>query len=303
MTNFDAYSIPDLSGKVVFITGGTAGLGKSSIAELAKHNPAHIYFSGRNSNNASRVIEEIETKVPNAQLTFIPCDLASFASIDEAGKLFASKSQRLDILICNAGIMAVPADVTTDGYEIQFGTNHLGHALLIKHLLPTMLKTSEAYGDARIVSVTSMGFRGALSPGIRFNDLKSKQDILVGGRWIRYFQSKLANILYASEIARRCPSISVAAVHPGIIKTDLLNSLGLAERTLVAVITIGTILTLEQGVQNQLWAATVDKKDLQSGAYYEPVGQLGKPSKYSQDKHLATELWDWTQKQLEGYNL
>ncbi len=88
---------------------GTARLGKSSVAELAKHNPAHIYFSGRNSSSASRVIEEIKTKVPNAQLTFIPCDLASFASIDEAGRLFLSKSQRLDILIRNAGNMAVPA--------------------------------------------------------------------------------------------------------------------------------------------------------------------------------------------------
>lgn len=199
--------------------------------------------------------------------------------------------------------MAVPADVTTDGYESQFGTNHLGHALLMKHLLPTMLKTSEAYGDARIVSLASLAFHGALSGGIRLKDLKSKQDIRVGGRWFRYSQSKLANILHASEIARRYPIISVAAVHPGVIKTDLVNNLGLADRTLVAVTNIGTILTPEQGVQNQLWAATVDKKELQSGAYYEPVGRLGKPSKYSQDEHLVSELWDWTQKQLEGHNL
>ncbi len=193
--------------------------------------------------------------------------------------------------------------MTKDGYEIQFGTNHLGHALLMKHLLPTILKTSEAYADARIVSLTSIGFRGALSPGIRFKDLRSKQDILVGGRWFRYFQSKLANILYAGEIARRYPSISVAVVQPGVIKTDLVNSLGFADRALVSVTHIGTILTPEQGAQNQLWAATVEKKDLQTGVYYEPVGRLGKPSKYSQDKHLASELWGWTQKQLEGHNL
>jgi NAD(P)-dependent dehydrogenase (short-subunit alcohol dehydrogenase family) len=228
--------------------------------------------------------------------------LASFASIDEAAKVFTSKSQRLDILICNAGIMAVPADVTKDGYEIQFGTNHLGHALLMKHLLPIMLHTSDAYGDARIVSLTSLGMRGAPSGGIIFKDLQTKQEFAFG-RWFRYAQSKLANILYGAEIARRYPTISVAAVHPGVIKTDLVNSLGFADRMLVAVTNIGNILTPEQGVHNQLWAATVDKKGLQSGAYYERVGQIGKPSKYSEDTKLAGELFEWTQSQLEGHNL
>jgi NAD(P)-dependent dehydrogenase (short-subunit alcohol dehydrogenase family) len=217
--------------------------------------------------------------------------------------LFASKSQRLDILICNAGIMAVPADLTKDGYEIQFGTNHLGHALLIKHFLPIMLKTSEAYGDARIVSLTSVGFRGAPSGGIVFKDLQTNQEFAFGGRWFRYSQSKLANVLYGSEIACRYPSISVAIVHPGVIKTDLVNNLGFADRMLVAVTNIRNILTPEQGVINQLWAATVNKNDFQSGAFYEPVGKLGKHSKYSQDTRLATELWDWTQNQLKSHEI
>jgi NAD(P)-dependent dehydrogenase (short-subunit alcohol dehydrogenase family) len=279
---------------------GTAGLGKSSVAELAKHNPAHIYFSGRNANSAARVIDEIKANIPHAQLTFIPCDLASFASIDEAAKLFISKTQRLDILICNAGIMAVPADLTKDGYEIQFGTNHLGHALLMKHLLPMMLYTSDTYGDARIVSLTSIGMR--LSSGIMFESLQTKQDS-VFGRWYRYFQSKLANVLYGAEIARRFPTISFAVVHPGVIKTDLVTNLGLADRLLITMTNIGKILTPEQGVHNQLWAATVDKKTLQSGAYYEHVGQIGKPTKYSQDAKLASKLFEWTQRQLEAHNL
>jgi NAD(P)-dependent dehydrogenase (short-subunit alcohol dehydrogenase family) len=235
-------------------------LGKSSIAELAKHQPAHIYFSGRNAKNADRVIDEIKADVVDALLTFIPCDLASLASIDEAGKLFASKSQRLDILMCNAGIMAVPADVTKDGYEVQFGTNHLGHALLIKHLLPIMLKTAEAHDDARIVSLTSLGMHAAPTGGIIFKDLQTKQDLGTGGRWYRYGQSKLANVVYSGEIARRYPTISVAVVHPGVIKTDLVTSLGFVDRMLVTLTNIGKMMTPEQGVQNQLWAATVDKR-------------------------------------------
>jgi NAD(P)-dependent dehydrogenase (short-subunit alcohol dehydrogenase family) len=199
--------------------------------------------------------------------------------------------------------MAVPADLTKDGYEIQFGTNHLGHALLIKHFLPIMLNTAEAYGDARIVSLTSIGFRLAPTGGILFKDLQTKQEFAFGGRWFRYSQSKLANILYGSEIARRYPIISVATVHPGVIKTDLVNNLGFADRILVSVTNIGNILTPEKGVHNQLWAATVNKNDLQSGAFYEPVGKLGKHSKYSQDASLATELWDWTQNQLKNHEI
>jgi NAD(P)-dependent dehydrogenase (short-subunit alcohol dehydrogenase family) len=278
-------------------------LGKSSITELAKHKPNHIYFSGRNSESASRVIEETKSHAPEVELTFVPCDLASFTSIDEAGKMFASKSQRLDILICNAGVMALPAQVTKDGYEIHLGTNHLGHALLIKHLLPTMLKTAEAYGDARVVSLTSVAFHFTPSDGIVFKDLQSNQALGFGGRWARYGQSKLANVIYGGEIARRYPSISVAVVHPGVIKTDLVNTLGFADRMFVAVANFGRILTPQQGIQNQLWAATADKKDLESGAFYEPVGQLGKPSKFSQDRELAAKLWEWTQKQLEGHDI
>ncbi len=198
--------------------------------------------------------------------------------------------------------MAIPPALTEDGYEIQFGTNHLGHALLIKHLLPIMLKTAETYGDARIVSLSSLGFEFAPSGGIRFKDLQTKQDFAFG-RWYRYGQSKLANILYGSELAMHHPSISVAVVHPGVIKTDLVNTLGLADRMLLAVTNIGKIITPEQGVQNQLWAATVNKNDLRSGAFYEPVGQPGRSTEYSRDRKLATELWDWTQKQLEGHEV
>ena len=162
----------------------------------------------------------------------------------------------------------------------------------MKHLLPIMLYTSDTYGDARIVSLTSEGMRGAPSGGIRFETLQTKQEFAFG-RWFRYGQSKLANILYGSEIARRYPTISVAVVHPGIIKTELVTSLGFADRLLINVTTIGKILTPEQGVHNQLWAATADKKAL----------QIGKPSKYSQDAKLASKLFEWTQSQLEGHNL
>lgn len=278
-------------------------MGKKSITILAEHNPAHIFFSGRDAKRASAAIDEIKAAVPDAQLTFIECDLASLASVDEAGKQFNSASSRLDVLLCNAGIMATPAGLTKDGYEIQFGTNHVGHALLIKHLLPVMLRTAESHGDARIVCMTSTGFNNAPSGGIVFKDLRTTQDSGMGSTWARYGQSKLANLLYGAELAQRYPSISVAVVHPGVISTDLVGGLGMLNKALVYATNIGKMKTVDEGVQNQLWASTVGMTHLKSGSFYMPVGEPGKPSKYSKDGKLSEELWNWTQKQLEAHDI
>src|SRR5262249_20169093 len=144
--------VPDLSGKIIFITGGTSGLGKESLLALAKHDPGHLYFTGRNEKSAGIVISEIQSIAPNVPTTFLKCDLADLSSLKPCAQKFLASESRLDILMCNAGIMAVPAGTTKDGYEIQFGTNHLGHAALIKLLLPTLLSTAEQpESDVRIV--------------------------------------------------------------------------------------------------------------------------------------------------------
>lgn len=198
--------------------------------------------------------------------------------------------------------MAHPPALTTDGYEIQFGTNHIGHALLIKLLLPTMLKTAEKPGaDVRIVSNTSLGFKGHPSSGIDFANVRTTQETPVIGHWIRYGQSKLANILYASEIARRYPRITSTSVHPGVINTGLVTDLGLANKAFVWATTWWKMVPVKEGVKNQLWAATVGKDGIANGGYYEPVGIPGAHDKLSKDSKLAGELWDWTQKALEGY--
>ena len=199
--------------------------------------------------------------------------------------------------------MAVPPALTEDGYEIQFGTNHLGHALLIKHLIPVMLSTAKDHGDARIVCLTSTGFGLAPKEGIIFKDLRTTMDMGLGASWTRYGQSKLANILYGSQLAQHYPELSVAVVHPGVINTDLVGGLGLANKMIVRLTNIGQMKTPEEGVQNSLWAATTERKSLQSGAYYEPVAKLGKHSKLSKNEGLAVQLWDWTQKELEKHKI
>lgn len=210
--------------------------------------------------------------------------------------------------MCNAGILqpSGPPGLTEDGFELQFGTNHLGHALLIKLLLPLLLKTAEPHSDVRIVSTSSDGYRFHSADGIVFEDLRTTQENLrifgfksLGG-WTRYFQSKLANIVYATELAKRYPSIKVVAVHPGVIDTELTPRY--LKRTLIkSLILGGELKTPQEGSLNLLWAAT--GKGVESGQYYEPVGIVGKRTKKSKDEKLAKELWDWTQEQLETCNI
>ncbi|KAJ5373220.1 hypothetical protein N7517_005226 [Penicillium concentricum] len=291
--------IPDLTGKSIFITGGTGGLGAASAIHLAKHNPSHIYLSGRNATSAEKVIKQIHGTNPNLAVTFIKCDLASLTSVKKAAEHFTSQHQTLDILMCNAGIMAKPPSLTVDGYEVQFGTNHLGHALLIKKLLPLL----EASRNPRLVILTSQGMGLHPHGGIIFDKLKTTQDIAFGGPWRRYGQSKLANLLYARELAKRFPAITTVSVHPGVVSTGLVDDLSLKNKVIVYGIAWWLLIKPHEGAFNQTWAATVDKAKIRNGGYYEPVGKLEdrKLDETAKDEALAESLWDWTEEALRGF--
>lgn len=277
---------------------GTTGLGKSTVTQLATHKPAHIYFTGRNERTAASTVESCKAAAPDVPVTFLPCDLASLAAVRDAARSFQQQQQRLDILICNAGIMALPPAVTTDGYEIQFGTNHVGHALLIQQLLPLLRKSS----DARMVSLTSQGHAFHPSDGIKFSTLKTSQDGWLAAKWTRYGQSKLANILYAKELSKRYPEVLAVAVHPGVITSGgLVGNLGYINKAFVKMMTIGATLTAEQGAFNTMWAATAPRSEVKAGEYYEPVGEAKAPSGKGNDMELAAKLWEWTEKELEPW--
>jgi NAD(P)-dependent dehydrogenase (short-subunit alcohol dehydrogenase family) len=205
--------------------------------------------------------------------------------------------------MCNAGIMAAPLGLTQDGYELQFGVNHLGHALLIQKLLPTLRRTATLPGgDVRIVILTSHGFRGHPSGGIRFDALRTTQDLGPGGPWLRYGQSKLANLVYARELARRVPELTTIAVHPGVVGTGLAEHLTGVQACLLRMATLVVgLLTPEQGAYTQLWAAFANRAEMTSGKMYEPVGVLTTLNAKAQDEELAQALWTWTEEALMGY--
>ncbi|PWI65891.1 hypothetical protein PCL_05619 [Purpureocillium lilacinum] len=276
--------VPSLEGKAVLVTGGTSGLGRETVLELARHRPGHVFFTGRNREAARSLIEECaphllpvaldggdnegETEPENGDRTsngrghisFIECDHASLASIAAAAEAILTLTPRLDIFIANAGIMATPPGLTADGLEVQLGTNHVGNAALLLRLLPLMLRTASIPGaDVRFVSVTSLGYFAHPARGIDFAALTTPDGGTggrPGGAWTRYGQSKLANILLAGELRRRYGGrIASVAVHPGTVRTELVSRLGFWNRMLVYVTNPRGLLSPREGSYGIVWAA------------------------------------------------
>lgn len=230
--------------------------------------------------------------------------MAELASVNRAANELLAKESRLDVLMANAGIMAVPPCLSVDGYELQFATNHMGHALLIRKLLPLLEKTATLPGcEARIITLSSGAL--ILAPkrdGIVFDDLKTTQNYWILGPWQRYAQSKLANVLYGAELARRYPHILSIVVNPGFVPTGLVNRLVWHHKLIVYLGNIGKLLRLDQGPMNQLWAVGVSKDKVVPGKMYDPVGALSDDLiPHMGDKVLAGKLWDFTETAINRY--
>ena len=196
----------------------------------------------------------------------------------------------------------MPPSTTKEGYEIQFGTNHVGHALFTKLLLPTLERTAnEKDADVRIVNVSSAGHQLCPKGGLVLSEAITNMQTY--STWTRYGQSKLANILFTRELARRYPGIKSMALHPGGVDTGLKSSL-LETSPWLKYIVPGVrwfLKSPEEGALTQLFTAT--SPDAKSGEYYEPVAIQRPGSKCSQDPELAKELWNWTETELakHGY--
>ncbi|KAK1624392.1 short-chain dehydrogenase/reductase [Colletotrichum phormii] len=294
--------IPSLGGKVILITGANSGLGKQCVLEFSQHKPAQILLAARSLDRAQAAADEIKQQIPGAPIKLLELDLGSFDSIKRAATAVLSETERLDILMLDAGIMATPPGLTTEGYEVQFGTNHMGHALLTKILLPLLQKTAErdSNPDVRVISLSSHGHAYASKGGIRYNTLKTDAEAL--GPYGRYSQSKLANVLWARQLAKDYPELKVAAVHPGVVSTNLaVGTTGSpkAMQYLMQFANRWLVNSVEKGARNQLWASV--SREVESGEYYEPVGVSGVTSEDGQDDEQAMKLWEWTQTELQAH--
>lgn len=295
--------IPDLAGKVCLITGGNSGLGEATLAALAQHGPEKLYLAARSRPKAEEALLRIKASSPAAQsanIEILEMDLASFSSIKAAALRLNSEASRLDLLHLNAGVAMIPPTTTKDGYEVQFGTNFLGHALLTQLLMPKLLETAALpNADVRVVSLTSAIHRVFVpKEGIIFDDLHSSM-AKTGGAAL-YGQAMLSKILMARELAERYPQITFTSLHPGGVKSNVYSGekdanwffINCLVRPMVAL----TGMSNEEGAKTQLWCSF--SRDVVNGTYYEPIGTTGKESRLARNTELASKLWDWTDKAL-----
>jgi retinol dehydrogenase-12 len=291
----------------VLTKAASSGVGKATAEALILHNPTHIYLLCRNLNKGEAVCGGLRTIAPNVIGTVLPCNLSSFQSIRAAAAEFSLLASRLDILICNAGIYMPTPSLTQEGYEAHFGVNHLGHALLIKLLLPTLHRTAALEPkDVRVIFVASAEHKWAPRGSIIFDDLKTTQPKLTHKQ--RYAQSKLANTLYAREMSRRYPDFTVVSLHPGYVATNKAYDVQkryLRLDTLVHYFSNistavyrqlgGQMLTPREGSQLSVWCASAVKNALVTGEYYDSVNSPGTRTELARDDTLAIGLWSWTQ--------
>ncbi len=289
--------IPDLAGKRALVTGVTAGLGEHTALEFARKG-AEVVLAARSEAKLTAAVDDLRRRLPTARFSPLPLDLADLASARRAATEAAPYGP-LDILVNNAGVMATPKRRTVDGFELQFGTNHLGPFAFTGLLLPQLA----ASGDARVVTVSSVMHHAARS--VPLTDPRER-----GGRyqkWIAYSGSKLANLLFAFELDRRArraglPVTSVAA-HPGYASTNLISGgprMG-GRRPVGTILEAATRVlaqSSDRGALPQLMAATMP--GLPGGTYIGPGGPAelrGAPvvvgtSRAARDEELAARLWE-----------
>ncbi|KAF2015360.1 NAD(P)-binding protein [Aaosphaeria arxii CBS 175.79] len=264
------------SDKTILITGTSSGIGIET-ARVLLETGATVYLTARNLTKAKSALGSI---LDNPRAKLLELDLNSLASVRKCAVEFLKESDKLNIVIANAGIMASPEGRTEDGFELQFGTNHLAHFLLIQLLLPALVKSSTPDFQSRVVVLSSSAHRMG---GVHLDDfnLEGKYN-----PWVAYAQSKTANLYTASELERRYGGQGVHAfsVHPGVIMTGL--SQFLPEEALKSWAdnpkTATHTKSVEQGAATSVWAATAKALEGKGGLYLEDA-QISKPAKPTED--------------------
>lgn len=296
MSKWTASEIPDQSGRSAVVTGANSGLGLITARELGRAG-AHVVLACRDETRGEEAAGAIREQAPDAEIEVMALDLADLAAVRSFAEEVGARPGGLDLLVNNAGVMALPRRETADGFEMQIGTNHLGHFALTGLLLPALRQGF----DPRVVTVSS----GAHHFGkIDFDDLQGEGSYK---RWRAYGQSKLANLLFAYELQRRAQAAGLPlrsmAAHPGYAATNLQSAAPRMDGSALKERVMGVANSLfaqdeEMGALPSLYAATVP--DLAGGSYVGPDGRLeqsGHPkvvdsNARSKDEQVAGRLWE-----------
>lgn len=275
----DVTSGLDLSGKTVLITGCNSGLGLESMRVLARRG-AHVIGAARSREKAAMAAERV-----GAEITPVACELSDLASVAACAEEVRELKRPIDVLMCNAGIMALPELRQKYGVELQFLTNHLGHFVLVNRLLDRVLKSPAG----RIVMVSSLAHFFSVPGGIGFDNLSGKRHY---DPRTFYGQSKLANLLMSNELARRLAGSRATsnAVHPGIIHTPLMRNLSGALSSLSSLLSWPVARSVEQGAATQCYVATRPDLAGVSGLYFVDCNPAW-TSIHARDRDMAARLW------------
>ena len=297
----------DLGGRTALITGGYSGLGQETARAMAAKG-AHIILSGRDATKLSAAADELATST-GARVDTLVCDLASLDSVRKAGAEACERFEKIDLLINNAGVMACDEAKTADGFEMQFGTNHLGHFLLTNLLMPLVEKGERP----RIVNLSSRGHH--IAP-VDFDDPNFENRPY--DKWVSYGQSKTANVLFAVGLEERLADrgIHAYALHPGGIHTNLGRHMSeedmqnLMERIRKSAEERGEepqpFKTIPQGAATTCWAATTEELEGAGGLYCEDChvadedneDTSGGVRSYAVDKAKADRLWSMSEEMV-----
>lgn len=267
----------DLAGKNILLTGCTSGLGAEACHVLALRG-VRILGTARTQAAADDTCAKL-----GHQSAGYACELADPASVRACVARIRAAGERIDAIVCNAGIMALPTLQKSQGYELQFFTNHVGHFMLVTGLLDNLTE------DGRVVMLSSLAHQQAPKGGIQFDNLD-------GGRgynaWANYGQSKLANLLFAKELQRRFAGSrkTAYAVHPGVIATNLARSMSWLVRANLTLFAPLFLKTIPQGAATEVFAAVHPQAPALAGQYLADCN-AATPSAYGQDAALARQLW------------
>jgi NAD(P)-dependent dehydrogenase (short-subunit alcohol dehydrogenase family) len=302
MNPWSVADIPPQNGKLAVVTGATGGLGFETALALSRAG-ADVLVTGRNAEKGRVAIEQIKRAVPSAKVRFAMLDLASLASIRAFAASMLANGRPLDLLINNAGVMDLPTRrLTEDGFELQFGTNHLSHFALTALLLPLLRKAQAP----RVVNVSSLAHRGGK---IDFSNLQAERKY---NSWAAYQQSKLANLLFTFELQRRSDAygwgLMSNAAHPGYARTELIpNGPGTGGLKGIGVKVLGSFMShsAAAGALPTLFAAT--SPEAAPNGYYGPNGFYelkgpvapAKVFPQAKDEAVARKLWEISE-QLTG---
>lgn len=278
----------DMTGKIAIVTGANSGMGLATTIELAKMG-AHVIMACRSQSRGAAALQEAQQESNGSRIELMTLDLGDFDSIRAFASDFKAKYDRLDVLVNNAGVVALKRELTKDGYEAMLGVNHLGHFLLTNELLEHLQHARQG----RVVNVSS----GAHKVGkIHFDDPNLSRGFNVAKG---YAQSKLANILFTKELARRLQPtrVTVNALHPGAVSTSIGVNRDTGFGKAVHKLLRPFFLTPLEGARTAIHLATSPEVEHVTGEYYIKC----KPAKISErakDPKLASRLWEWSEEQV-----